>query len=125
MLVSAVQILTTEKQAGIVMARDAGGFGHGRALMRLIGRIEHQLCAIQLQPRPVAIVAGFRRGMNRESQDVTIKTNCRRHVKNLQQRTDPVNIHDRFLPSRREIYKNSLTITICSMREKEPAFPWG
>jgi len=92
-LVSAVEILTPEKQASIVVGSDAYGIGYRWTLVFLIGSVEHHLRAMESKSGPVTVVSWLRRAPNFESQHVAVKTNRGRHVENLQQRGNTVNIH--------------------------------
>jgi hypothetical protein len=95
MLVSRVEIFAAEEHAGVLVAGDARRIWSGRPLVSFISGVEHQFRAIQLEPCPIAVVPGLRRGVNFESQHVAVEANRGRHVKDLKQRSDAVNVHGR------------------------------
>ena len=75
------------------MSRDSRRVQRRWTLVRFIRGIQHQLPAIQLEPRPIAVVPRLGRSVDRKSQHVAIEADRCRHVENLNQRTNPVNVH--------------------------------
>jgi hypothetical protein len=63
---------------------------------------------MQFEPRPIAVVPGLRRSVDREPEHVAVKTYRRRHIENLEQRANPVNFHGPILLLGAEIYHDPL-----------------
>src|ERR1039457_7604851 len=93
MLVGSVEVFAAEKQASIVMGGDTRRNSCGGPLVSFVSGIQHQLGAVQLEPCPIAVVPGFRCGVHSETQHVAIEPDRGRHVEDLQQGTNTVNVH--------------------------------
>jgi hypothetical protein len=83
-VVSGVEILAPEEQAGIAVRSNVSGIRSRRALGGLVSGIEHQLRPIQFEPCPIAIISWLRGGVNFEPQEVAVETNRGWHVEDLQ-----------------------------------------